>query len=212
MAEKGRTGILGGTFDPVHSGHLAIAAAARQQLDLERVLFVPAGQPWRKDREITLAEHRIAMLRLAIEGEPAYQLSTVEVDRDGPSYMVDTLKELGKQFPGSDLVLILGQDALVDLPNWKDADRILDRALLAIAPRAGRVPKDDTWRAMPRIVERTEWLEMEPLVVSATGIRARIHRGSPVRGMTPAAVEAYLRKNRLYSRSRTQPGRPRNKA
>jgi len=203
MAEKGRTGILGGTFDPVHNGHLAIARAAREQLGLDRVLFVPAGQPWRKDREITPAEHRIAMLRLAIEDEPAYQLSMLEIDRNGPSYMVDTLKELGKQFPGGELVLILGQDALVDLPNWKDAQRILKLALLAIAPRVGRqLPKDDSWRAMPHIGERTEWLEMEPVVVSSTSIRARIHRGSPVRGMAPPAVEEYFRKHRLYSRIR----------
>jgi nicotinate-nucleotide adenylyltransferase len=209
MAEKGRTGILGGTFDPVHSGHLAIARAAREQLGLDRVLFVPAGQPWRKDREITSAEHRIAMVRLAIEDEPAYQLSTVEIDRNGPSYMVDTLKALGKQFPGSELVLILGQDALVDLPNWKDAQRILSLALLAIAPRGGRqLPKDDSWRALPGISERTVWLEMEPVVVSSTSIRARIHRGSPVRGLAPPAVEEYFRKHRLYSRSRKTPGRP----
>ena len=205
MAENARTGILGGTFDPVHNGHLVVAAAAREQLGLDRVLFVPAGQPWRKDREITPAEHRIAMVRLAIDDEPAYQLSMMEIERDGPSYMVDTLEELGKRFPGNELVLILGQDALVDLPNWKDAERILGLALLAIAPRAGRsLPKDESWRAMAHIGERTEWLEMEPVAVSSTSIRARIHRGSPVRGMAPPAVEEYFRKHRLYSRKRKQ--------
>ncbi len=203
MAERARLGVLGGTFDPVHNGHLVVAAAAREQLGLERVLFVPAGQPWRKDREITAAAHRIAMLRLAIDGEPAYELSTVEVDREGPSYTVDTLVELGQQFAGRDLVLVMGQDALVDLPNWKDAARVMELALLAIAPRGGRrLPKDDSWRAMPGISERTVWLEMEPVVVSSTGIRSRIWRGSTVRGMAPAAVEEYFRKHRLYSRKR----------
>jgi nicotinate-nucleotide adenylyltransferase len=196
----------------VHNGHLAVAAAARQQLALERILFVPAGQPWRKDREITPAEHRIAMVRLAIEDEPAYELSTVEIDRSGPSYMVETLVELGRQCPGRDQVLILGQDSLVDLPNWKDAERILDLALVAIAPRSGRLPKDDSWRVLPRIGERTLWLEMEPVAVSSSSIRARIHRGSPVRGMAPPAVEEYFRKHRLYSRSRRNPGPPRKKA
>jgi nicotinate-nucleotide adenylyltransferase len=203
MAEDKRIGVLGGTFDPPHNAHLAVAGAAREQLGLERVLFVPAGQPWRKDREITPAEHRIAMVRLAIGDEPAYQLSTVEIDRNGPSYMVETLKELKKQFPDRELVLIIGQDALVDLPNWKDAQRILNLALLAVAPREGRqLPKDDSWRAMPNIGRRTEWLEMEPVAVSSTSIRARVHRGSPVRGMAPAAVEEYFRKHRLYSRKR----------
>jgi nicotinate-nucleotide adenylyltransferase len=205
MAETRRLGILGGTFDPVHSGHLAIAAAAREQLGLERILFVPAGQPWRKDREITPAEHRVAMVRLAIAREPAYELSLVEIEREGPSYMVDTLEELQRSFPAAELALILGEDALADLPNWKEARRILDLAVLAIAPRQGRrLSKDESWRALPGISGRMEWLEMEPVAVSSTSIRAHIHRGSPVEGMAPPAVEEYFRKHRLYSRSRKQ--------
>jgi len=184
-------------------GHLAAAEAAREQLGLERVLFVAAGQPWRKvDREITAAEHRLAMVRLAIDGEPAYELCTIEVDRNGPSYTVETLEELRESFPGCELVLILGQDALVDLPNWKDAERVLQLALLAIAPRSGRLPKDDSWRVLPGIGERTVWLDMTPLSVSSTSIRARIRRGSPVRGLVPAEVEAYFRKHKLYARRR----------
>lgn len=203
MAERRRAGVLGGTFDPVHNGHLALAAAAKEQLRLERVLFVPAGQPWRKDREITAAEHRIAMLRLAIAGEPAYELSTVEVERDGPSYMVETLEELAGKYPGEELVLILGEDALADLPNWKDAGRIHDLAVLAVAPRRGRrLSRDDSWRVMPGISERLEWLEMAAVEASSTSIRARVRRGSPVRGMVPAEVEEYFRTHRLYARKR----------
>jgi nicotinate-nucleotide adenylyltransferase len=200
MAERRRLGVLGGTFDPVHSGHLAIAATAREQLGLENVLFLPAGQPWRKDREITPAEHRLAMVRLAIAGEPAYQLSTIEIEREGASYTVDTLEELGARFPGQELVLILGEDALVDLPNWKDALRIPELALLAIAPRRGRMPKDETWRVMPGISGRMAWLEMEPVSISSSTVRARVRQGRTVRDMVPAEVETYFRKHRLYTR------------
>jgi nicotinate-nucleotide adenylyltransferase len=202
MAERRRLGVLGGTFDPVHNGHLAIAATARSQLGLERILFVPAGQPWRKERQITPAEHRVAMVRLAIAGERAYELSTVEVERDGPSYMIDTLEELGGRHPGSDLVVILGEDALADLPNWKDAQRILELAALAIAPRQDRgAPKDENWRAMPGIGERLTWLEMEPVSVSSTTVRARVRQGKPVGGLVPPEVEDYFRKHQLYART-----------
>jgi nicotinate-nucleotide adenylyltransferase len=201
MADSGRLGVLGGTFDPIHNGHLAIAAKAREQLNLDGVLFLPAGQPWRKDREITAAEHRLAMVRLAIKDEPAYELSTVEVERAGPSYTVETLEELARLYPNHDLALILGEDALVDLPNWQDAARIPELALLVVAPRTGRVPKDETWRAMPGISDRAVWLDMDPVSVSSTSVRARVRRGRSVRDMVPPAVEEYFRANRLYTRT-----------
>ena len=201
MADRRRLGVLGGTFDPIHNGHLAIAAAARDQLDLDRVLFLPAGQPWRKDREITAAGDRIAMVQLAIEGEPAYELSTVEVERPGPSYTVETLEELARLYPNHDLVLILGEDALFDLPNWKESSRLLELALLAIAPRAGRAANDETWRAMPGISERTVWLEMDPVSVSSTSVRAKVRQGRSVHNLVPLEVEKYFVEHRLYRRS-----------
>ena len=201
MADRRHLGVLGGTFDPIHNGHLAIAAAARDQLDLDRVLFLPAGQPWRKDREITAAGDRVAMVQLAIEGEPAYELSTVEVERPGPSYTVETLEELARLYPNHDLSLILGEDALVDLPNWKESSRLPELALLAIAPRAGRAASDETWRAMPGISERTVWLEMDPVSVSSTSVRAKVRQGRSVHNLVPPEVEKYFVEHRLYRRS-----------
>jgi len=194
-----RLGILGGTFDPVHLGHLHVAETALAQLALDRVLFIPAGAPWRKTaREISPAQQRIDMLKLAIGGISAFEISTIETDREGPSYMVETLSELAKANPGADLYLILGEDALTDLPNWHEPEEILEMAVVAVAPRGGRIPRDESWRTLRGVVKRTVWLDMKPLPTSATEIRNRIRRGEPILGMMPPAVEAYVRQHGLY--------------
>ena len=136
--------MLGGTFDPAHYGHLRLAETAREadRLSLDKVLFIPAGQPWRKsDRVVSHPSHRAAMLGLAIEGNPAFEISTLELEREGPSYTVDTLEILRKHYPDSELFLVIGQDALADLPNWREPDRITTLAWLAVASRSNSSPE-----------------------------------------------------------------------
>lgn len=191
----GRIGVLGGTFDPAHVGHLRLAETAREQLGLGRVFFVPAGQPWRKlDRQVSPVEHRVAMARLAVEDEPGLEVCTMEAERPGPSYTAETLERLSEEFPGWELVLILGEDALGDMPNWRDPERILELAVLAVARRDG----EGDARAVAGAGERVVWLEMAPVEVSSSEIRERVRRGEAVSGLVPAAVEAYIRERGLY--------------
>lgn len=187
----GRLGVLGGTFDPIHIGHLILAQEARWQLDLESVLFVPAGLPWRKaNREITPFEHRAAMVQLAIEGLPWAELCTLEGKRPGPSYTAQTLQELEASNAGAELVLILGEDALLDLPNWKDVDQIKALALLAVAQRLNDLAARETDDILP--------VEMPRIDVSSSELRQRMMRGQPVDFFLPPAVAHYIREKNLY--------------
>ena len=197
-----RLGILGGTFDPVHRGHLALARAARDELSLDEVLFLPAGQPWRKaGQKIGSNEHRLAMLRRALEGEAAFRVLRLELERPGPSYTADTLEALRDDRPEDELFFLLGEDALMDLPNWERPQRILELAMLAVARRADTSPKalEETERRLPGLGERVIWLKMPAVAVSATEIRERVREGQPIGGLVPATVEEYIRKQGLYS-------------
>ena len=196
-----RLGVLGGTFDPVQRGHLALARAARDELSLEQVLFVPAGQPWRKPgRVIGANEDRLAMLRLAVEGEPSFQVTALELERSGPSYTADSLEVLAAQRRGDEMFFILGEDALVDVPNWARPERILELARLAVArrPDVSAEALEEAQRRLPGLRERVVWLKMPSVEVSATEIRERLSGGQPISGMVPPAVEAYIREHRLY--------------
>ena len=196
-----RLGLLGGTFDPVHRGHLTLAWAGRDELGLDEVLFLPAGQPWRKaGRMIASNEHRLAMLRRALEGEAAFPVSTLELERPGPSYTVDTLEALRDDRPEDELFFLLGEDALMDLPNWARPQRIMELAMLAVARRADTSPKalEETERRLPGLGERVIWLKMSAVAVSATEIRERVRGGQPVGDLVPATVEEYIQKQRLY--------------
>jgi nicotinate-nucleotide adenylyltransferase len=184
-------GVLGGTFDPVHQGHLLLAGQARDELALDRVLLVPAGDPWRKsDRPITPASHRLEMLRLATVELTGCEISTLEIERSGPSYTVDTLEALGHLWPGAELVLILGQDSLADLPNWHRPELIIRRATLAVARRAdcGEADVEALERQIKGIADRIRWLAMPNIEVSASDIRERVRSGRSVRSLVPAAV------------------------
>jgi len=196
-----RLGILGGTFDPVHRGHLALAHAACDQLSLGEVMFLPAGQPWRKaERMIASNEHRLAMLRRALEGEAAFPISTLELERPGPSYTAETLEALRDDRPEDELFFLLGEDALMDLPNWERPQRILELARLAVARRADISPEalEEAERRLPGLGERVIWLMMSTVAVSATEIRERVRAGQPIGDLAPAAVEEYIRKQGLY--------------
>lgn len=202
---SGAIGIIGGTFDPIHIGHLAIAEEAREALALERVLFVPTGLPVHKPgRPISPAEHRAAMVAAAIADNPAFALSRVEVDRPGPSYAVDTLEALTAEVRAAgdqpDLVFILSSEAYAGLPTWRDPERILELCRLAVLPRAGSAPVDPV--AMARLVPgadlRTIVLDGPLLAVSGSTIRARVAAGRSIRYLVPDAVIAYIGDHGLY--------------
>ncbi len=197
-----RLGLLGGTFDPVHRGHLALARAARDELGLDEVLFLPAGQPWRKAGQMIASnEHRLAMLRRALEGEAAFQVSRLELERPGPSYTADTLEALRDDRPEDELLFLLGEDALMDLPNWERPRLIPELARLAVARRADSSPEalEEAERRLPGLGERIVWLNMSVVAVSATEIRERVREGQPIGGLVPATVEEYIRMQGLYS-------------
>jgi nicotinate-nucleotide adenylyltransferase len=196
-----RIGVLGGTFDPIHNGHLALAQAAREQLDLDRLIFVPAGVPWRKaGRKITPGSQRLEMVRLAVKSDAAAEISTLEIEEEGPSYTAETLAALAEQYPGAELYFILGEDALADLPNWRQPDRILALARLAVARRDSSTRGPEIESA-PGGDKRIVWLDLEPVKISASDIRKRIRSGKHVKGMLPPPVEDYIRRCNLYRTS-----------
>ncbi len=195
-----RIGIMGGTFDPVHYGHLALAEAGRRQLALDRVVWVPAGDPWRKaERTVASAEHRVEMVRRAIGDNAAYQLCTIEVERAGPSYTVETLAELREQNVGDELVLLMGDDALEDLPNWKEPRLLLEFATVAVAPRGEPRPESQALgRLLADAGRRVIRIQMARVDISATEIRQRAAAGRSLRRLVPDAVAAYVREHHLY--------------
>lgn len=197
----GRFGLLGGTFDPPHAAHLALAEAARASLLLDRVLFVPAGDPWRKaGRAITPSAARLEMVRALVEGIPWAEVSTVEVEREGPSYTADTVEALAAARGGAWWV-ILGADAFADLEHWKDPARIVAAARLGVAARPGsRVEVSPALRALvPGIDARIDRVEMTEVDLSSTGVRTRLRAGAPVVGEVPPTVVDVIRRRGLYA-------------
>jgi len=207
----GRLGVLGGTFDPIHLGHLAIAEEAREALGLGRVLFVPAGQPWQKaDRVVSSADDRAAMVDLAIAGNPAFECSRLEIERPGPTYTVETLASLAvtERSAGRepDLWFLLSVEALRGLSTWHEPDRLLELCRLAVVPRAGvgeaGEPVDAHWlnRHLPGRQDRVRLLEGPRLRLSGTDIRARVAARRSIRYLVPDAVAAYIGDHGLYTK------------
>ena len=201
----GRIGVLGGTFDPIHVGHLAIAEAARDELGLERVLFVPARiPPHRSTAPRASAEDRAAMVRLAIEPNPAFELSLVELEREGPSFTADTVERLAADQRATgrvpDLWFIVSTEAFTGFLTWQEPPRVLAAARLAVLPREGHEPTDlgPVRAALPGQADRVVALDGPRIHVSATEIRARAGRGLSVRYLVPDAVAAYIADHRLY--------------
>lgn len=195
-----KLGVLGGTFDPPHAAHLVLAEQARELLALDRVLWVPAGEPWRKaERAITPAEHRVQMVRLAIAGNEAFELSTLELERDGPSYSVDTLAALRELRPEDELVFVMGEDALHDLPNWREPERIIELAQLGVAAREGlRTSPEQLDGLLPGLAGRVLWITMPRLDISATDLRERAAAGRSLRYLVPDAVARYIAQQAIY--------------
>ncbi|MGA8849537.1 MAG: nicotinate-nucleotide adenylyltransferase [Dehalococcoidia bacterium] len=196
-------GVLGGTFDPIHIGHLVVAEEARIKLGLREVLFVPAGQPWlKRDRNITPAVHRVEMVRRAIADNPYFKLGTLEVKRAGPSYTVDTLTMLRKQL-GSEasLFFILGRDTLAELPLWKEPEKLVQLCRLVVAPRLGSKDLKHLGTAIPGLLDKVIQLDMPVIGISSSEIRQRIAQGLPIRYLVPAEVEKYIAEYKIYQPS-----------
>ncbi len=202
-----RVGILGGTFDPIHYGHLVIAEQVREALGLDRVLFVPAGIPPHKpDAELTAAADRAAMVELAIAGNPGFAICRVELERDGPSYTVDTVGELvaeaARRGVARDFFFILSSEALAGLHAWHEPLRLMNLCRLAVVPRPGAPLPDRAWLEshLPAgaAADRVECIETVPLAHSASDVRDRAAAGRSIRYLVPPAVEAYIRQHRLY--------------
>ena len=197
-----KIGVLGGTFDPVHNGHMIVAEETRRQLDLSEVLFVPAGQPWLKeDSPILAAEHRIQMVRLAIAEKPYFRLSTVEVDRDGPTYTVDTIAELRTTInDGDELFFMLGWDNLVQLPQWKEISRVIGMCSLVAIYRPGYQFPDlsPLETAIPGLSQKLIILDKPAVDISATDIRRRVCRGLSIGHLVPEPVDEYIKTHGLY--------------
>jgi nicotinate-nucleotide adenylyltransferase len=191
-----RIGVLGGTFDPIHIAHLLLAEQAREQLVLDKVLLIPAGDPWRKaSREVTRARLRLEMVRRAAEGNELFEVDDREIRREGATYTVDTLRELRAELEeDDDLFLLLGEDALADIPNWKEPEALPDYAVMVVAPREG-VDLPESLPFDPAGIER---IDMPYVDISSTDLRHRARLGRSLRYMVPDAVLAFSEENGLY--------------
>ncbi len=198
-----RIGILGGTFDPPHFGHLAIAQEAQENLGLDRVYFVPAPEPPHKFGEpVTPFAERLEMLRLALAGQPSFTISLVEANRPGPSYTTDTLSELRRDFPsGTELFFIMGMDSLEELPTWHEPQELVRLARLAVLRRPGyKVDLDALENQVPGVKASTVLIPAPELGISSTDIKARVRAGRPIDALVPPAVAEYIREHHLYEK------------
>jgi len=195
-------GVLGGTFDPIHIGHLILAEEVRARLNLAEILFVPAGQPWLKvDSPISPAEHRVEMVRLAIADKPYFKLSTMEIERAGPTYTVDTIAELKTQLgAGDELFFILGWDNLAELPQWRQPSRLITMCRLVAVPRPGS-PRPDLKAleaSIPGLSQSVILLDEPKVDISASAIRNGVVQGLSIGHLVPEPVDEYIRQHKLY--------------
>jgi nicotinate-nucleotide adenylyltransferase len=191
-----RIGVFGGTFDPPHVGHLQLAECAREQLRLDEVRFIPAGLPPHKLRDrMSPPRARLAMTRLAIRGNPAFRVSTQELERGGTSFTVDTLRAIADAEPGARLFLLVGADSLDDLPRWRQPEAIRRLATVAVAGRSGA-------RSRPRPAGSAVWIDFPWTDVSSTLVRRRARAGRSLRYLVPDAVARFIARHRLYRSGR----------
>ncbi|MGC8463405.1 MAG: nicotinate-nucleotide adenylyltransferase [Acidimicrobiales bacterium] len=193
-----RLGLFGGTFDPVHRGHLEVAQTVRRALGLDQVLLVVANEPWQKLARgvVTPAEDRYALVQAAVAGWPGLVPCRREIDRGGPSYTVDTAEELLAEDPGRELTLVVGADVVPDLPTWRDEHRLAELVALAVVDRPGSplVPAPPGWRAVV--------VPVTPVDISSTEVRTRLEAGQPVGDLVPDAVMRCIRARGLYATRR----------
>jgi nicotinate-nucleotide adenylyltransferase len=195
-----RIGIFGGTFDPPHLGHLIIATELRHALSLDRILFVPAGQPPHKAGQIISEDrHRIAMLESALLDTPEFQVNSVDLDRRGPSYTSETLLLLQELLGHAELVFLMGEDSLQELPTWHRPDLIVERAELGVARRPGiELDLASIYAAVPTAQGRVHLVEVPEIDISSRDLRRRVIEGLPIRYQVPRQVEDYIDRYRLY--------------
>ena len=190
-----RVGIMGGTFDPIHHGHLVAASEVAALFHLDEVVFVPTGKPWQKDhREVTPAEHRYLMTVIATASNPRFTASRVDIDRGGPTYTVDTINDIAALYPDAELYFITGADALAQILSWKDGDKALTLARFVGVTRPGYDLSDDHLPA-----DSVRLLNVPALAISSTDCRERVQRGEPVWYLVPDGVVQYIAKHGLYS-------------
>lgn len=189
-----RIGIMGGTFDPIHHGHLVAASEAQNVFDLDEVIFVPTwAQPFKKGRRVSPAEHRYLMTVIATASNPRFTVSRVDIDRGGTTYTIDTLNDITAEYPGAELYFITGADALEQILTWKDSEEIFGLAHLIGVTRPGHLLSDS---GLPR--DRVSLLEVPAMAISSTDCRRRIGEGIPVWYLVPDGVVQYIRKYGLY--------------
>ena len=187
-----RLGVMGGTFDPIHHGHLVAASEVAQWFDLDEVVFVPTGQPWQKSG-VSPSEHRYLMTVVATASNPRFTVSRVDIDREGPTYTIDTLRDLKSDRPEAELFFITGADALAQILSWRDHDELWDLAHFVAVSRPGHVLSTD---GLP--TDDVSQLEIPALAISSTDCRDRVQRGHPVWYLVPDGVVQYIAKHHLY--------------
>ena len=199
-----RIGIFGGTFDPIHLGHLILAEQCREQAGLDQVWFVPAARPPHKlDRPLTRFDQRVEMIALAIAGQPSFRIDELEKDRAGPSYTADTLAELRRLHPACEFWLLFGADTVADLPSWYEPARVIAQAGLIVAGRPGHlIPSIEQVRSM-LCVNNADELRYQPVEaplidISSRDLRRSVAAGKSIRYMVPRAVECYIEEKKLY--------------
>ena len=203
-AQPSKIGLLGGTFDPIHIGHLLIAEDAREALGLDTVVFIPAGRPWLKaNQSVTAPQHRLAMVGLAIGPNPHFQVSDIEVRRQGPTYTVDTLEQLQQDYSlNTEKFLILGMDSLNDLARWRSPERLFDLCVVVGVSRPGQEEIDiDKLESIAEGASGKIVLISGPSVgISGTDIRDRVVHGKSIKYRVPVDVESYILEHGLYTR------------
>ncbi len=194
-----KIGLFGGTFDPIHYGHLRLAEEAREFAGLEQVVFIPAYQsPFRTEESLSEAQHRLQMVQLAIQGNPAFYVSDMEIVRGGTSYTIETLQAFQRQHPSAELFLLMGMDSLAGFPHWYQAEAIVNLCTLLVGVRPPHEP-DKVLSALPsNLRTRVQIVPMTPLGISASEIRQRVAEGHSIRYLTPDDVIEYITRNRLY--------------
>ncbi|GAB3997187.1 nicotinate-nucleotide adenylyltransferase [Nocardioides marmoraquaticus] len=189
---------MGGTFDPIHHGHLVAASEVQAWFDLDQVVFVPTGQPWQKAaREVSTAEHRYLMTVVATASNPRFTVSRVDIDRGGPTYTIDTLRDLHEVFPDSELYFITGADALAEIFTWRDASELFALARFVGCTRPGYEMSPEAVAGIP--TDRVTILEIPALAISSTDCRDRRAKGDPVWYLVPDGVVQYIAKHDLYA-------------
>ncbi|MBP2392648.1 nicotinate-nucleotide adenylyltransferase [Aeromicrobium fastidiosum] len=192
-----RVGVMGGTFDPIHHGHLVAASEVQSWFDLDEVVFVPTGQPWQKaDRDVSPAEDRYLMTVIATAANPRFNVSRVDIDRRGPTYTIDTLRDLAALHPDADLYFITGADAMAALLTWRDHDELFELAQFVGVTRPGHEMDESTLEGLP--ADRITIVEIPALAISSTDCRHRVERGEPVWYLVPDGVVQYIGKHELY--------------